>query len=75
MTDFLPTVPIRCYILVLEALGGFAKQPVAVNISLRAVGSLWSMSDYLSKNEAALAGEFARFAATDSKDDSYGART
>lgn len=74
VTDFLPTVPTRCYILLLEALGGFAKQQVAVNISLRAVGSLWSMSDYLSKNEARLADEFSAFASSGTPDpqDGYG---
>ena len=34
VTDFLPTVPLPCFLLLLETLGGFGLQKVAVNISL-----------------------------------------
>eukprot|EP00049_Salpingoeca_infusionum_P004411 m.78965 g.78965 ORF g.78965 m.78965 type:complete len:1623 (-) comp12550_c1_seq1:258-5126(-) len=51
VTDFLPTLPPRCLMLLIDTLGSFGKQKVAaVNVALTAVGQLWNVADYLSRN-------------------------
>jgi hypothetical protein len=54
VADFLPTVPSRCYLFLLNTLGSFGRQQADVNVALTAVGLLWQVSDYLSQNRISM---------------------
>jgi hypothetical protein len=58
IADFLPSVPIRCLPLLLDSLGNFGRQRCAINVSLTAVGLLWSVSDFISKHLDAIGAEY-----------------
>ena len=49
-TDFLPTIPYRCYPQCVEAATKFGSQETELNVSLTAVGLLWNLSDYFFHN-------------------------
>jgi hypothetical protein len=50
VTDFLPTVPLPCYPLLMDTIARFGQQNVDVNICLSAIGLLWNVSDFLSRH-------------------------
>ena len=52
VTDFLPTVPLTCYPLLMDTISRFGQQNVDVNICLSAIGLLWNVSDFLSRHGA-----------------------
>lgn len=49
-TDFLPTIPYRCYPQCVDAATKFGSQEMELNVSLTAVGLLWNLSDYFFQN-------------------------
>lgn len=51
VTDFLPTIPLSCYPLLLGTISNFGKQNVDVNICLSAIGLLWNVSDFVSRHK------------------------
>ena len=53
-TDFLPTIPYRCYPLCVETASKFGSQRAELNVSLTAVGLLWNLSDYFFQNVSRL---------------------
>lgn len=53
-TDFLPTIPYRCYPQCVEDAAKFGSQETELNVSLTAVGLLWNLSDYFFQNVRAL---------------------
>ena len=50
ITDFLPTIPYRCYPLCVETATKFGSQKAELNVSLTAIGLLWNLSDYFYQN-------------------------
>lgn len=55
-TDFLPTIPYRCYPQCVESATKFGSQETELNVSLTAVGLLWNLSDYFFQNVKTLRG-------------------
>ena len=53
-TDFLPTLPYRCYPQCVDAATKFGGQQTELNVSLTAVGLLWNLSDYFFQNVRSL---------------------
>ena len=53
-TDFLPTIPYRCYPLCVETATKFGSQKAELNVSLTAIGLLWNLSDYFYQNVSAI---------------------
>ena len=49
-TDFLPTIPYRCYPICVETATKFGSQKAELNVSLTAIGLLWNLSDYFYQN-------------------------
>ncbi|EGD78983.1 hypothetical protein PTSG_01954 [Salpingoeca rosetta] len=52
--DFLPSLPVRCMLMLLRTIGHFCRQQVAVNVALTAVGLLWNVADHVSHNRVVL---------------------
>jgi C-terminal region of Mon2 protein len=53
-TDFLPTIPYRCYPICVETASKFGSQRAELNVSLTAIGLLWNLSDYFFQNVSRL---------------------
>ena len=53
-TDFLPTIPYRCYPLCVDTASKFGSQRAELNVSLTAIGLLWNLSDYFFQNVSRL---------------------
>ena len=49
-TDFLPTIPYRCYPICVDTATKFGSQKAELNVSLTAIGLLWNLSDYFYQN-------------------------
>ena len=52
--DFLPCLPVRCMLLLLQTISHFCRQHTAVNVALTAVGLLWNVADHVSQNRVVL---------------------
>ncbi|XP_007450251.1 PREDICTED: protein MON2 homolog isoform X3 [Lipotes vexillifer] len=46
VTDFLPTMPCTCLLIVVDVAGSFGLHNQELNISLTSIGLLWNISDY-----------------------------
>eukprot|EP00040_Diaphanoeca_grandis_P018250 m.95863 g.95863 ORF g.95863 m.95863 type:complete len:1511 (+) comp26850_c1_seq1:214-4746(+) len=51
VTDFLPTIPVSSYPLLLTTISNFGKQNVDVNICLTAIALLWNLSDDVARHK------------------------
>ena len=49
-TDFLHTIPYRCYPICVDTATKFGSQKAELNVSLTAIGLLWNLSDYFYQN-------------------------
>lgn len=59
VNDFLPTVPLTSFPTLMKTISNFCNQNVDVNICLTAIGLLWNMSDYISRNHTEISATLA----------------
>ncbi|KJE91042.1 hypothetical protein CAOG_02242 [Capsaspora owczarzaki ATCC 30864] len=72
--DFLGNLPVECLVLCIDTVGRFGLQLADMNISLTAVGLLWSIADYLQIQRASIEAQLGASAvvAASSQDQSAG---
>ncbi|XP_020589215.1 protein MON2 homolog isoform X4 [Phalaenopsis equestris] len=49
MNDALSTIPVQCLDVCIEVTGAYAAQKTEINISLTAIGLLWTATDFIAK--------------------------